>query len=122
MNKTNISNKEHEILKLMWDTDSPLTAKQICDKDDQFIMSTVQTSLRKLLNRKLIEVDEIVYSGTSLSRSYRPAISMEEFILSQYKSVNLSKFMSAFIDTDNDNQKNEIMKIEALIEEFKNKN
>ena len=115
MSKDKISNKEHEILKLMWETNSALTAKQICDEDPQFVMSTVQTSLRKLLDKNLIKIDEIVYSGTSLSRSYVPVITMEEFILQQYKSVDLSKFVSAFINTNNENKQSDVEEVEALI-------
>ena len=46
-------------------------------------INTVQAVLRNLLKYKYIEVADIVYSGTVLTRSYRPLITEQDFGVSQ---------------------------------------
>ena len=115
MLKNTISNRERDILALMWDANVGLTAKQICDLNDDLVMSTVQTALRSLLKRGLIKVDEVVFSGKALSRSYVTAVSQEEFIIDQFDDINLPKFMTAFLGRDHSISNDEISKIEELL-------
>lgn len=117
MLKNTISNRERDILALMWEVNEALTAKQICDLNEDLVMSTVQTTLRNLLKRKLIKVDEVVFSGKALSRSYLPTISQEEFIIDQFESIDLQKFMTAFLGQEQKISEEEINKIEALLEQ-----
>lgn len=115
MLKNTISNRERDILALMWEADKGLTAKQICDLNEELVMSTVQSSLRSLLNRKLIKVDEVVFSGKALSRSYVPSFSQEEFIVDQYESIDLQKFMAAFLGQKKHISDKEFDKINDLL-------
>ena len=79
-------------------------------------MSTVQTSLRSLLKQELIKVDEVVFSGKALSRSYIPTVSQEKFIVDQFDSINIQKFMTAFFDQGKEISEEEINKLEALLD------
>ena len=71
---------------------------------------SVLAVLRKLLKYQLVEVADIVYSGTVLSRSYRPTITSEEFavqeLTSDYlafqKTVSKPLLVSALLDTEED--------------------
>ncbi|MRI82426.1 hypothetical protein GIY11_10435 [Aerococcaceae bacterium DSM 109653] len=117
MLKNRISNRERDILSLMWEANEALTAKQICDLNEDLVMSTVQTTLRNLLKNKLIKVDEIVFSGKALSRCYLPTISQEEFIVKQFESIDLQKFMTAFLGQEQKISEEEINKIEELLEQ-----
>ena len=66
--------------------------------------------LRLIPFRELVEVADIVYSGTVLSRSYRPTITSEEFAVHEMTSdylafeKTLSKplLVSALLDTEED--------------------
>lgn len=117
MVKNTISNRERDILSLMWEVKEALTAKQICDLNEDLVMSTVQTSLRNLLKRKLIKVDEVVFSGKALSRSYLPTVSQEEFIIDQFESIDLQKFMTAFLGKEQKISEEEINRIEELLDQ-----
>ena len=59
-------------------------------------INTVQAVLRKLLKYQLVEVADIVYSGTVLSRSYRPTITSEEFAVHEVTSDYLAFEKTAF--------------------------
>ena len=116
-----ITNRELEILQLLWHTDRPLIASEIAALKPDLTINTVQAVLRNLLKYKYIEVAEIVYSGTVLSRSYVPVVSREEYLdfscqkLSQLSSSSL--VMASFIgNTENTDVLNEL---EAMIQKRK---
>ena len=71
-NKYNLTKREKEIMEVLWTSPKSLVASEIAKKGGGMSLNTVQASLRKLLKNGLIKVNEIVYSGTVLSRSYVP--------------------------------------------------
>ena len=78
-----ITNRELEIMQLLWHADHPLIASEIAAMKPDLTVNTVQSVLRNLLKRKYVEVAKIVYSGTVLTRSYRPLITEQEFGVNQ---------------------------------------
>ena len=78
-----ITNRELEIMQLLWHADHPLIASEIAAMNPDLTVNTVQSVLRNLLKHKYIEVAKIVYSGTVLTRSYRPLITEQEFGVNQ---------------------------------------
>ena len=74
-----ITNRELEIMQLLWHADHPLIASEIATLKPDLTINTVQAVLRNLLKYKYIEVADIVYSGTVLTRSYRPLITEQDF-------------------------------------------
>ncbi len=114
----NATKKELEILQILWDAEQPLNAKQISEYKSGMVMSTVQATLRKLLKRELIEVADIVYSGTVLSRTYAPAISQEEFIVSQYKNLSVANFVNFLLkDKKTKESEQELKEVLKLLED-----
>ena len=81
---TKLTNREYDILKILWTSEDALTASGISERGGGISINTVQATLKKLLQRELIHVDQIVYSGTVLSRAYRPSVSQEDFELKRY--------------------------------------
>ena len=78
-----ITNRELEIMQLLWHADHPLIASEIAAMKPDLTVNTVQSVLRNLLKHKYIEGAKIVYSGTVLTRSYRPLITEQEFGVNQ---------------------------------------
>lgn len=120
MEKMKINPKEQQILNILWKKNEPLTAKQICESDNKLVMSTVQSTLKKLMNKELVKVSDIVYSGTVLTRSYTFSVSKEEFILNQFEDVKLTELISQFLGSRSKNEEEEEIKaIETLIKSKK---
>lgn len=116
MKKLKINPKEQQILDILWGKNEPLTAKQICDSENNLVMSTVQATLKKMLDKGLVKVSDIVYSGTVLTRSYTFSVSKEEFILSQFDNVKITELISQFLGSRSKNEEEEELKaIETLI-------
>ena len=57
-----------------------MTASAIEKASPDLQINTVQASLRSLVSKKYVQVGDIVYSGTVLSRSYIPLVSREEYL------------------------------------------
>ena len=105
-----LTSREVDIMNILWTSGKPLIASEIADCRPDLTINTVQAVLRKLLKYQLVEVADIVYSGTVLSRSYRPTITSEEFAVHEMTSdylafeKTLSKplLVSALLDTEED--------------------
>lgn len=125
-----LTNREYDILRILWASEEPLTASGIVERGNDLPVNTVQAMLKRLLKRELIHVDQIVYSGTVLSRAYRPSLSQEDFETRRYvdnmsriqgKDFSCSQFVVAFLGQENDRQKvwKEIGELESLLAQKK---
>lgn len=69
------------------------------------------------MQKKLLEVSDIVYSGTVLTRSYSASVSKEEFVLTQFEGLEIQNLLSLFLGKQSKkNLQSEIQKIEELLE------
>ena len=127
---TKLTNREYDILKILWTSEDALTASGISEQGDGISINTVQATLKKLLKRDLIHVDQIVYSGTVLSRAYRPSVSQEDFELKRYvnnmkriqgNDFSCSQFVASFLGQEKNRQKvqQEIDQLELLLAQKK---
>lgn len=136
MNSFNLSakltNRDLDVLDVLWDSEKPMTASEIVAANPTLKKNTVQPTLRKLLKNELIQVADIVYSGTVLSRSYIPSMSRKEFSLyrlsSEYrqleKDVSKASFFSFLLKTEEDPDRfqEDLRQLEELVESYKDKN
>lgn len=119
-----ISEREKDVMTILWHTDKPLTASAITENKAGLSINTVQSVLRSLLKKQFIQVAEIVYSGTVLTRSYRPVITAEEYATDQLQTLRLNTLNFStlnFIDHLLKNDKSVIEDLEELIRRRKEK-
>jgi len=122
MKKYNISGREFEILGIFWEQKRAFTAKQIQEINPELSLSTIQNTLKKLVKKKLIKIDDIVYSGTVLSRSYIVCITKEDYILNQYEHIEIRNLLASFLGNQTrEDLSDEIEKIEELLENERKK-
>jgi predicted transcriptional regulator len=124
-----LTKRDKEVIQIMWNAEKPLIAAEIVRAQEDLNIHTVQVSLKKLLNMKLIEVAGVEYSGTSLSRSYRPTISATEYETRKYiyaiknigdKDLSVSQFVTTFLEHEDEKRTlEELEKLERLIQERK---
>lgn len=114
----NLSQKQLDVMKILWDAGTPLVASDIVKAESSMNINTVQASLRVLLKENLIEIADIVYSGTVLSRSY-PSAHFQEMLYfnAEYKNIignsSTSAMIATFIEQEEDIS--ELERIEELI-------
>lgn len=126
MNKLpQISEREKDVMTILWHIDKPLTASAITEKKDGLSINTVQSVLRNLLKKQYIEVAEIVYSGTVLTRSYKPLITAEQYAADQLHALRLNTLNFStlnFIDHLLKNDKSVVLEdLEEIIRRRKEK-
>ena len=85
--KKRLTKKQLDVMKILWESDTPMVASDIVKKSDALNINTVQASLRSLIANHSVEVADIVYSGTVLTRSYTPVITREEYFDSTYTDI-----------------------------------
>ena len=83
-----LSGREYDILDIISKSEKSLIASDVVKKGNELNMdltiNTVQAVLKKLLRRKIIMVDQIVYSGTVLSRSYKVSEEASDIIADMF--------------------------------------
>ena len=77
--KQKLTKKQLEIMKILWNSPTPMIASDIEKNNPSLNINTIQACLRALMKAEYIKVADIVYSGTVLTRSYTPCVSKEEY-------------------------------------------
>ena len=118
-----LTRRQEDIMKILWESDKPLIASEIEKKQDDLNINTVQATLRALMKKNAIEVADIVYSGSVLSRSYRPIISRDQ-VITEYdqvvsKVLNDKNLIAHYVDEINDLAA--ITELEKIIKEKRKK-
>ena len=129
MLKCKLTKRDIEILSILWNSSRSMTASEISEASPGLSVNTVQAVLRKLLKNKLIEIENIVYSGTVLARSYIPLITAQDYALAKLamdyqkfeKQISKGAVLVTLLDLENDPQKNseETQELEKILEEYK---
>jgi len=122
MNLYILSAKEKEVMGALWDSTSSMTGTEICKKNNLNI-NTVQAALKKLLKVEYVEVKDIVYSNTVLTRSYVPkitpdeyaSIQLEEYYRSSGKKKSLTNIVSYLLNEE-ENQAEQIQALKKLLD------
>lgn len=130
LSSVKLTNRELEIMSILWNSEVPLMASEIVKLGNELTINTVQAVLKKLLARNYIEIADIGYSGTVLSRSYKPTLTADEYemnkMLDSYRRMtDKSNGMSRFVATLLEEEKNtsqllsEIEELETILKSKK---
>ena len=121
-----LSEKEEEVMKILWKSDKPLSAKEIAAEINcEWADKSIQGIIRKLEEKKAIEVADIVKVYKSNARLFKPTISSDEYAVMQFdKYYNNDKkipfILSALVENKNDDANLPEILID-LIKNFKEK-
>lgn len=127
-NSYELSKRELDVMNVFWSKEGSVIASDIPKVNQTLSINTVQAVIKKLISKNYLKVDEIVYSGTVLTRSYLPVVSAEEYAKRQIKTdasflskyANKLEVISALLDAEEDEAKL-IADVEALLEKRKKK-
>lgn len=118
--KQKMSNREMDVMNILWQAEEPLTASAITKSREELSINTVQVVLKNLKKKSYVNIADIVYSGTVLSRAYQAAISKVTYISTQVlEDKRLSKdVLAALIANETDLKL--IAELEEILRERKN--
>lgn len=125
-NPIQLSRREMEVMTLLWKSDTPYLASEIARISSTSI-NTVNVVLKNLLNAGMIEIADIVHSGTVLSRRYRPNVDPEvyttELFIKQFKDISpklpTTQIVSRLLEEDVDRKT--IDELEELVHQQREK-
>ena len=130
LNKSNhLTNKEYEIMKILWDSDRPLLISEILPKADNIADNSLHPMIKKLIKNGFIKVVGNVRVVKTTSRLYAPAISVDEYAAMQLenifktsnKKLNLGN-MVAYFAKHHKNDDNVMSELEDFIKKDKEEN
>lgn len=114
-----------EIMNILWCSEEPLIASQVAFTSG-LSLNTVNAVIKKLYRGEILEVADIVHSGTVLSRRYRPTLSHQEYatttFIKQMKAIDNKMTTSQVVATLLEQEEDEpraIAELEAMIMERK---
>lgn len=119
-----LSNRELDIMKILWNSPKPLLASEILKESPDLNINTVQAVLRKLLSTNYVGVAAIVQSGKVLGRTYAPLISQDSYLMEELSRIypstseQRSRFFSIFMEREADKQK-ALNELEDLIRQYR---
>lgn len=87
MKSKKLTKNQLDIMKVLWKSEKALSASDITKVNPSLNLNTVRSALQVMLKNGVIAVDDIVYSGTVLSRSYKPVLSAEKYIADNFSGV-----------------------------------
>lgn len=108
-----LTKKENEVMSILWQNKTPMTAHQITETDNSLSIYTVQQVLQRLLKMNYIKIADINYSGTVFARFYTPAISQTDYIQFLLGADSPYDIASNLIESTQDDK--ELEKLEQLI-------
>lgn len=114
MNKQ-LSKREIDVMNILWASNIPLSASEIAQCNSNISRNTIQAVLKTLLENQFIEVSDIIYSGTVLTRTYKPVISMTEYIRNNFLGNPTFQVISSFIDEEENDKV--LLELENRIQE-----
>lgn len=110
-----LTKRQNEVMSVLWNSESPLSANQICDKDEDLNMNTVQQVLRTLLKMQFIKIEDIGYSNTVLTRLYSPVVKQTEYLQFLLGNTSIFDLTSSLID--HTKNLDELRQLQVLIEQ-----
>jgi len=118
MTETRLTNREFDIMRILWNSESSLSSRDISNKMESLTLNTVQATMRTLLKRNFVIADSIGYSGTVLTRKYVSNLSENKYYESLMTKKGVNRFLANFIDKSNSN---ELDDLETMIKAKKEK-
>lgn len=109
-----LTKRQNEVMSVLWGSDLPLSANQICNENESLNMNTVQQVLKALLKMQFIKVEDIRYSNTVLTRLYSPVVKQADYL--QFLLGNNSTFDLTSSLIDRNKNLNELKQLQILIE------
>ncbi len=105
MKRHKLTKRQLEIMKILWNSPKPMIASDIEKCNPTLNINTVQACLRILVKNNIIEIADIVYSGTVLTRSYIPVLTKEDYLLDTFEDVfgsSSNTLLASLINTRTD--------------------
>lgn len=81
MFKKRLTNKQMDVMNILWENDKPMAASEILKANEKLNINTIHACIRKLLEEEYVKVAYIDYSGNVMSRYFMPTVSKGKYLV-----------------------------------------
>ncbi|MDD3184014.1 MAG: BlaI/MecI/CopY family transcriptional regulator [Anaerostipes sp.] len=119
INKKKLTKKQLETMKIFWSSSNPLTASDIVERNPSLNINTVRATIKFLLDNNYIKADDVVLKNKSLTRTYSPTITADEYVVSTFSKSSKTLFSTAIVSNlvSQENDLTKIKELKAIIEQ-----
>lgn len=97
MKKTKFSDKDVDVMNVLWAADKSLAVSEIILIDPSININTAHSVTRRLLKMKAIKIKSIGMVSKALTRLFVPTIDQETFILMEYPDPGIWKLVFDYL-------------------------
>ena len=115
------SSREVDILYILWNAGKPMLASEILAADEKLKPATVNTALKKMLEKELVVVADFVKSGNVYGRRYKPTITLKDFEMQKFSSTAADLVNALSRNTDTESVLEELDNLELIIKKQREK-
>lgn len=125
--KYHLTNKEYEIMKILWDSGKPMLISDILLKADKIADNSLHPMIKNLINNGFIKVVGNMKVVKTTSRLYAPAITIDEYAAMQLegimktsnKKLDFKNVLAYFAKRNKKSNNDVIAEVEEFIKEYK---
>lgn len=125
--KYHLTNKEYEIMKILWESEKPMLISDILLEADKVAENSLHPMIKNLINNGFIKVVGSMKVSKTTSRLYAPAITVDEYAAMQLEGImktsnsklDFKNVLAFFTSRNKKNNKDVIEGIKKFIEEYK---
>ena len=100
MKNNYLSEREMNVMQVLWKYEKPMTVTEIVESEKELTTSTVDTVLRKLLDKGYVQVIDTVQTGKVFARRYKAKKTQDEEIEEKIeKCMKNSRNPMSFVNT-----------------------
>ncbi len=115
------SPREVDILYILWNAGKPMLASEILAVDKKLKPATVNTALKKMLEKELVVVADFVKSGNVYGRRYKPTITLKDFEMQKFSTTAADLVNALSRSTDTESVLEELDNLEQIIQQQREK-
>ena len=125
--KYHLTNKEYEIMKILWESEKPMLISDILLEADKVAENSLHPMIKNLINNGFIKVVGSMKVSKTTSGLYAPAITVDEYAAMQLEGImktsnsklDFKNVLASFTSRNKKNNKDVIEGIKKFIEEYK---
>ncbi len=129
--KTHITAKEHEIMKVLWNSEKPLLISELAAQVQNIALNSLHPLVKALIKKGYIKVAGHEKVSKTYSRLYAPAVTVEEYAAitvneifkNSKQPMNMPSLLSCFVKNNTKDSSDEIIEeMEQFIDDYKKNN
>lgn len=124
--KYHLTNKEYEIMKILWDSGKPMLVSDILLETDNVAENSLHPMIKNLIDNGFIKVVGNMRVSKTTSRLYAPAITVDEYAAMQLEGImktsnsklDFKNILAFFTSRNKKNNKDVIEGVKEFIKKY----